>query len=278
LFDWPAAFLEGKAGIRRARDRAKEAIIDAEARASVRQIDREREENIMFVGAETLEQIKRLPPPAEDSRSAGGEAEPPTLDDDWMNRFIRYAEDASSERMRQLWGRVLAGEIIHPGTFSMPALRFLAELDQGTAVTCENIAPFILGDFIIKGFEFGSGELLTLCLYLEEVGLFSGVQGRMEKNFLAGPDGSVLVKGKRYGLICRNCAPGTPAIVVPAILLTRVGREVFELLPARSEIEELRKLDKYVIKAEGMTVDIVQHAPAGGDLVTIKEVERLWPQ
>ena len=36
------------------------------------------------------------------------------LDDDWLNYFEQYAEKASSERMQDLWARVLAGEIRKP--------------------------------------------------------------------------------------------------------------------------------------------------------------------
>ena len=47
------------------------------------------------------------------------------LDDDWLNVFERYAEDASTERMQRLWGRVLSGEVRKPGSYSMRTLRFL---------------------------------------------------------------------------------------------------------------------------------------------------------
>lgn len=38
-------------------------------------------------------------------------------DVDWLNGFHRYAEDASSERMRNVLGKILAGEIKCPGSF-----------------------------------------------------------------------------------------------------------------------------------------------------------------
>ena len=55
------------------------------------------------------------------------------LDADWLNYFDGYAEKASSENVRDLWARVLAGEIRRPGSFSRATLRLLAELDQRMA-------------------------------------------------------------------------------------------------------------------------------------------------
>ncbi|MBD8540904.1 DUF2806 domain-containing protein [Oxalobacteraceae sp. CFBP 8761] len=58
-------------------------------------------------------------------------ASPP--DDDWMNQFMRGAEDASSQRLQDLFGRILAGQILHPGAFGVATLRAVSELDQGIA-------------------------------------------------------------------------------------------------------------------------------------------------
>jgi hypothetical protein len=39
------------------------------------------------------------------------------IDDDWLNVFVRLAEDKTSEELQQLFGRILAGEIRKPGSF-----------------------------------------------------------------------------------------------------------------------------------------------------------------
>ncbi|TPJ97432.1 DUF2806 domain-containing protein, partial [Mesorhizobium sp. B2-5-9] len=62
------------------------------------------------------------------SRSAdkGDKAQVPH--DDWMNQFMRFSEDASSERLQLLFGKILAGEIINPGSFGSSTLRTVSEL------------------------------------------------------------------------------------------------------------------------------------------------------
>jgi Protein of unknown function (DUF2806) len=53
--------------------------------------------------------------------------------DDWLNNFTSYAEDASSEHMREAFSRILAGEILHSGTFSRAAMRFMYEMTTEVA-------------------------------------------------------------------------------------------------------------------------------------------------
>lgn len=56
-----------------------------------------------------------------------------SLDGQFLERLEHYAEGASSEELRQKWGRVLSAEIKEPGTFSAKAMRIVDELDSETA-------------------------------------------------------------------------------------------------------------------------------------------------
>lgn len=53
-----------------------------------------------------------------------------SIDEDWLNIFERYAEDASTERVQNLWGRVLAGEIRTPGRYAARTLRSYRNLHK----------------------------------------------------------------------------------------------------------------------------------------------------
>jgi hypothetical protein len=71
-------------------------------------------------------------------------------DEDWLNVFERYAEDASTERMQKLWGRVLAGEIRKPGRFSVGTLRFLSEFSQADGLDFAEFCSSAFGDIAPK--------------------------------------------------------------------------------------------------------------------------------
>ena len=70
-------------------------------------------------------------------------------DHDWTARFFNYIQDVSSEEMRLLWAKVLAGEIEQPGSVSIRALSILRNLDQPTAklfqVLCSACVSLSLG-------------------------------------------------------------------------------------------------------------------------------------
>ncbi|MDN3379604.1 MULTISPECIES: TIGR03899 family protein [unclassified Pseudoalteromonas] len=54
-------------------------------------------------------------------------------DSDWVERFIALCEDTSSESMQKLWAKILAGETVSPGTFSIKSLQTLKQMTQREA-------------------------------------------------------------------------------------------------------------------------------------------------
>lgn len=93
-----------------------------------------------------LEDLREAPP-SEEQNNSGSEQ----LDDAFLNRWERYAEDATTNLLREKWGRVLASEVRAPGTFSGKALRIVDELDASTAATFERLCASRLGNGIVRG-------------------------------------------------------------------------------------------------------------------------------
>jgi len=103
------------------------------------------------------------------------ESDAAEVDPDWLNHFGRHAEMASSEKVRDLWAKVLAGEVRQPGSFSLTTMRLLAELDQRMASWFQDEAEFrIRGEFILKPDDF-TKERLERLVFLEQVGLIHHV-------------------------------------------------------------------------------------------------------
>ena len=57
-----------------------------------------------------------------------------TISDVWLNIFGTEARPQSTENMQLLFGRILAGEIKRPGSYSIRTIRKLVELNQNAAV------------------------------------------------------------------------------------------------------------------------------------------------
>jgi len=55
------------------------------------------------------------------------------VDEDWRTRFFDIAENISNSDMQALWGKVLAGEVAKPGSYSLRALDVLKNLTEHEA-------------------------------------------------------------------------------------------------------------------------------------------------
>lgn len=120
------------------------------------------------------------------------QAKPPTDNgsgpsDSWIMKLERYAEDASSEDLQMMFGKLLAGEIRNPGSISLSTLHFVSMLDNETAQLIEKALSFYimngacLIDFAQKDFT------ITEKSHLEDIGFWN------TEKFLdvkIGPDGN----------------------------------------------------------------------------------------
>lgn len=61
---------------------------------------------------------------------------------DWFVRFFEDAGNISDEQMQELWAKVLAGEIVHPGTFSLRALDVLRNLSREEAEILQTLGAY----------------------------------------------------------------------------------------------------------------------------------------
>ncbi|WP_369723305.1 DUF2806 domain-containing protein [Bradyrhizobium sp. LLZ17] len=68
--------------------------------------------------------------------------------EDWLNVFGKYAENASSEKMRDHWAYILSGEIRRPGSFSFAALHLASIIDTRIAEKIERFRPWLIGNSI----------------------------------------------------------------------------------------------------------------------------------
>ncbi|WP_373547859.1 DUF2806 domain-containing protein [Chamaesiphon sp.] len=70
-----------------------------------------------------------------ESASMSNEAtEVPAMNEDWLNNFEKEASQKSTEEMQFLFGKILAGEIQRPSSFSIKTVKLLAELDNNAAI------------------------------------------------------------------------------------------------------------------------------------------------
>lgn len=102
------------------------------------------------------------------------------VDADWSARFFNIAQDISDDEMQKLWGRILAGEVKQPKSYSLRTLEFLKKLSKDEAEIFTKFADLKVvsgkqhvifnddgGTFLRKEFGIEYSEILLL----KELGL-----------------------------------------------------------------------------------------------------------
>ena len=139
----PSAYLEGVAAEKRAIAEARVKLIETNAAGIARKINVDEEYariavlrygkkilreqvNLDLVSEAAAYQLKG----DEDTETSKGVGQ---INDDWLNHFEKEACQRSSEDMQQLFGKILAGEIRRPSSFSIKALKIMGDIDQVAA-------------------------------------------------------------------------------------------------------------------------------------------------
>lgn len=178
-------------------------------------------------------------------------------DEDWTTRFFSSVQDVSSEQMQNLWGRILAGEIRRPGTYSLRTLDFVRNLSKTEAELVAMIGKLAVQSggvafvdvhdktwletnrSVVAGHQFQLAELdvlypsdLAVCTFrnesVEECIFFSGER---------------LLIVKRGGI--------TSEMQIPVWKFTTVGQELLPLVPSNIDDEYLENLGRFFIQRNG---------------------------
>lgn len=202
------------------------------------------QENKEAVVESALEDL-RSDPMSEDAMSSG----PEELSEDFLGRFEEYAKGASTEELRERWGKILSGEIRKPGTFSRKVLRAIDELEPSIAALFEDVSKFC-----IQGAMFRS--IARDLAYTERVDLFTAglitdVDENQVRYFIEAPlnDGTIM-----WFLVLGNFAIAYPkdAVVdyanskilsksgdkpyLPTNLLSDVGNALLSIIPRDEQL------------------------------------------
>lgn len=191
-----------------------------------------------------------------------GSDESAKVDDDWLNFFESYAEKASSDNMRKLWGKILAGEIRKPGAFSLRTLRVASELDMATARQFQELAECRINDWsflnplpIVKGHPLSWPQTPEHVNELEAAGLVSMGTGLGTSFKPTVPTQTMAFAVGRLSVVA-VLKPGKQ-LEVPGFKLTRAGAELCKFLPVN----------------ERKTIELLaMHAAEDSELITVHDL------
>jgi len=164
------------------------------------------------------------------------------VNEDWTVRFFNVVEDVSDEMMQQLWGRILAGEVKSPNSFSIRTIECLKNITKQEAELFTKVANFVFtydndlfifrGDIFEELFEeYISEEYISFdeILLLTEIGL-------LQANTIIGITCKSKTEDTEMIFVCgKNIIKATKKANtiedhIPVIALTRSGTELLKLL------------------------------------------------
>ena len=173
------------------------------------------------------------------------------VDHDWTARFFADVQDVSSEKMQQIWAKILAGEVETPGRTSMQTLSILRNMSQRDAELFERTANFVIKDFVLKDDStksipgFPHYEDFMRLSHHNLIHLGTGLQ-----KFLEGSpeyhvdDGDTLYRIHKGGTEIYN-------FKIPSHALTPSGMELYAFINCRKNEDYLGVLAEYLRKRDG---------------------------
>lgn len=176
------------------------------------------------------------------------ETQPPSdepVSDDWLLRWRDNAGSISSEEMQALWGRVLAGEVKRPHSFSLRTLDFLRNIEPEDAKLIERAASYVIANTIFRP-EVRNGLVGTLrfadLVQLQDLGIIFGVESSgLLVNYESHETASFL-RGLRADkrIIIVRADDSTKVLSIESYGLTQVGREMLRLSNVQPDETHLR--------------------------------------
>lgn len=173
--------------------------------------------------------------------STASEVSDTPVDSDWVSEFFDNVANVSNEQMQILWGKLLAGEIKQPGSFSLRTLGTLKNMSQKDAEYFNDIVPYILkckgseDGSIIDYFILDNPEDTLLAsrhipfakvMRLSEAGLISD-NGTISIRFIVKPGQTEYIEGIFKRIQIENTDAQDVTINHSAYFLTEAGKELF---------------------------------------------------
>lgn len=157
------------------------------------------------------------------------------IDDDWIVRFFSIVRDISNKEMQYIWGKILAGEIKKPSSFSLRTLETLRNISAEEAKLFSKICNYIilannnerylpLYDELLNSVDIKYDDILNL----DECGLINSSSLLYLKTPVTS-DEHYFASNDKYMLIFSSKSDNEE-VDIKHYPLTKAGSEIFRIL------------------------------------------------
>lgn len=185
------------------------------------------------------------------------------VDDDWLFRWRDSAAQVSAEELQNLWGRVLAGEVKAPGSYSLRTLEFLKNLSRQEAEAIAKLSQFVIGGVIYRGKDNDLEKYdlsFSFLLSMQQLGVISGVEAIGMSTTWRSLDPSRFAQSFISNSLVLIATADDPKkeISMPSYMLTAIGTQVSSLGTFDPNVKYLEEVGEH-LKSQGVAVKLAKY-------------------
>lgn len=195
-------------------------------------------------------------------------------DQGWVNECLDGAGKAYNNDLKAYWAKLLAGEIKHPGYYSLRVVDFMKKISKKDAERIREMCRYVLytfdqNDAIILRYKESSCKYTDLS-FLMELGLinFSNFVVRQYR-FDDENGGLAFCFHKEVGLVISIAKRNFD---LPIYSFTQLGKEVLSIIDDQeADVDYLRAFAKIMVEKNGVSEISGGYFELVGDMVHIKD-------
>jgi len=188
------------------------------------------------------------------------------VDPDWITRYFRNVQDISREDAQLIFGKILAGEVKKPGTFSVRTIDFLATLTKEEGEMFRELCSFVWQDggnprallFSTRSKEANiTFPNYSTLRHLDDIGLIALNTGTFG-GYISTTESLLLCYGKHWIEVkARGESAGpdkSPIIDTGIVLLTGIGAELAQVCqPTLDDCIMEYTIEKWIAKSHAVS-------------------------
>ena len=237
-------------------------MANAEAYAAIKQAETEtkveflklkgQEEIAKYISARESRKINNVKSVVEKATSHFMEEEKVSnepVNTDWTNRFFSIVEDISDETLQDIWGRILAGEVKQPNSFSLRTLDLLRNVTKEEAELFVKASKYYVEKNFICTEEFALS--LHETLLLGETGFINSEE--LTKEWNIDPNSKLEIIIDRNTLIILHNDTNKKVWCQPSVKkLSKAGIEILSLVE-KTDRNKFYKILTQFFKSNGVS-------------------------
>ncbi len=247
----------------------KKAQTDAEVEILRLQGEEKVAQYVLARNMQKVENVEEIVSKAKQQFTADEQVPEEPVEQDWMNRFLNIAEEISDKDMQDIWGRILAGEIKKPKSYSLRTLEVMRNMSKDEAMSLMKASTFQVALDLVSTEPFALGLMEQISL--EDIGVVCGAE--LVRKFTIPTSGTISFELNRKARI-NVYAPAGIKIKFKGLKLTKAGQEIFTLIQEHDYDKFYTNLSNAIKKSGATKVTINEINSWNGSQYEYQVVEK----